>query len=81
MLVVDEALNVGRARAERFERDAASHADIGPQWLVERRERSDTSNRSLAERGESLQKLQSKVAALTAELRKWRKLAAEKVED
>lgn len=70
-----------RARVEHREHDVAAEAENGLLLLAKRCERSEMTSRYPDKGGESLQKLQSKVATMTAELRKWRKLANETAEE
>lgn len=69
MVAVEELLSVERARVKRFERDFGAETKKRPQLSAERWETSQTANRQLAEEGESLQELQSKIATVTAELK------------
>lgn len=58
-----------RARVERLERVVAAKAKKKIQSLAECRESSETLRRLLAEDGELLQEILSKVATVTTELR------------
>lgn len=66
---------------ERLERVDAVEAEKKQQLIAHCREKSETANRQLAEDEESLQKLQSKVATGSAQLRERRELVAETAED
>lgn len=80
MAVDEEALNVERAHARRFECDDATEAEKTQQLSAKRWETSKTASRQVAGHGELLQELQSKVAPVTTKLREWRKLATEAAE-
>lgn len=80
MVAVEKALDAERALVERVERDATAGTEKHQQLLAERRGTSTTASPQLAGDGESLQKLRSKVATVTAKLRKWLELATETVE-
>lgn len=77
---VVKALNAKRARVERLKRHIAAEAKKRQNLLPERWEKSEAANRQLAEDRESLQKLQSKVATVTANVREWRKLPTDTAE-
>lgn len=81
VVVVEEALDVERARVKCPECDVAAEDVKRQQLLADCRETSETASRQLAKDGESLQESRSKVATLAAELRKLRKLAAETAEE
>lgn len=74
-------LGAEKARVEHFERDVAAKTDKRQQLLVACQKTNQTASRQLADDGESLQELQSMVATVTAELKKWRKLGTETAEE
>lgn len=69
-----------RDASKRLERECATEAEKMQLLFAERLETSWTASRQLAEGEESLQWLQSKIVAVTAEMDKWRELATETAE-
>lgn len=80
-VAAEEAFTAEKPRVKRSDLDVAALAEMRQQLLADCWKTSETASQQLAEDRESLQELQSIVATVTAELREWRKLTTETVEE
>lgn len=80
MVSAEDLLSLEKARKECLDCKCVAEAEWWQHLLAKRQKTSRTPRRQIAESGETLLGLQSKIAAATAEINEWRKLATETAE-